>query len=72
MEMQALVERFIPVTITMLEREFPNGILHTLTSHEDVASPRELHPIFFGCFDWHSAVHSYLLTQRGLSDFQIN
>lgn len=39
MEMQALVEQFIPVTIMMLEREFPNGILHTLTSHEDVASP---------------------------------
>jgi hypothetical protein len=27
----------------------------------DVRSPRELHPIFFGSFDWHSNVHGYWL-----------
>lgn len=24
-----------------------------------MARPRELHPAFFGCYDWHSAVHSH-------------
>jgi hypothetical protein len=27
----------------------------------DVKSPRELHPIFYGSFDWHSNVHGYWL-----------
>ena len=26
--------------------------------------PRELHPAFYGCFDWHSAVHSHWLLVR--------
>jgi hypothetical protein len=30
-----------------------------LTGPEDVKSPRELHPIFYGSFDWHSCVHGY-------------
>jgi hypothetical protein len=28
---------------------------------EDVRSPRDLHPIFYGSFDWHSNVHGYWL-----------
>ena len=24
----------------------------------------ELHPIFFGCFDWHSSVHGHWLLAR--------
>jgi hypothetical protein len=27
----------------------------------DARTPRELHPIFFGSFDWHSCVHGYWL-----------
>jgi hypothetical protein len=29
-----------------------------------VRSPRELHPIFFGSFDWHSSVHGHWLLAR--------
>ena len=25
---------------------------------------RELHPIFYGCYDWHSCVHGYWLLAR--------
>jgi hypothetical protein len=31
---------------------------------EDVLPPRELHPIFFGSFDWHSCVHGWWLMLR--------
>jgi hypothetical protein len=31
---------------------------------EDALGPRELHPIFFGSFDWHSCVHGYWLLLR--------
>ncbi|MEO5618665.1 MAG: DUF2891 family protein, partial [Candidatus Eisenbacteria bacterium] len=32
----------------------------------DVASPRELHPVFHGAFDWHSAVHGHWCVVRAL------
>ena len=41
---------------------------HVLSREVDLAMPREHHPAFYGCFDWHSAVHGhwsivYLLKQ---------
>jgi Protein of unknown function (DUF2891) len=32
-------------------------------------SPRELHPAFFGCFDWHSSVHGHWMLVRLLKMF---
>ena len=29
----------------------------------------ELHPIFYGCFDWHSSVHGHWLLARALQLF---
>ena len=34
----------------------------TLLGH--VRPPRELTPAFFGCYDWHSAVHGHWLLAR--------
>jgi hypothetical protein len=45
-------------------REFPNKLDHVLTGPRDVRGPRELHPIFYGSFDWHSCVHGYWLLTR--------
>lgn len=39
--------------------EYPNKLDHVLGSARDVRSPRELHPVFFGSFDWHSCVHGW-------------
>ena len=33
------------------ETEYPNKLSQTLRSNEDLASPMELHPAFYGCFD---------------------
>ena len=38
-------------------REWPYKMDHVFTGPQDVVSPREAHPIFFGSFDWHSCVH---------------
>jgi hypothetical protein len=35
-----------------------------LAGDADVRPPRELTPAFFGCFDWHSAVHGHWLLAR--------
>jgi hypothetical protein len=44
--------------------EYPNKISHVLGSDADVRAPRELTPVFFGCFDWHSSVHGHWLLAR--------
>jgi len=54
-----LVSRFIPVTLANLSREYPSGLALRLRSAADLGTPRQLHPSFYGCYDWHSAVHGY-------------
>jgi hypothetical protein len=57
-------ERFAALALDCVHQEYPNKIAHTLTSDADVRPPRELTPIFFGCFDWHSSVHGHWLLAR--------
>jgi hypothetical protein len=45
-------------------REFPHKPDHVLNGPSDAQTPRELHPAFYGCYDWHSAVHSHWLLVR--------
>lgn len=39
--------------------EYPNKLNQTLSGAGDIGEPRELHPAFYGCFDWHSSVHGH-------------
>ncbi len=50
-------------------REFPNAPSQVINTPDDITSPRMLHPAFYGCFDWHSAVHSHWLLVRVLRLF---
>ena len=51
------------------ETEYPNKLSQTLHSDDDLASPKSLHPAFYGCFDWHSAVHGHWSMVRLLKAF---
>ncbi len=51
-----------------IAREYPNQPQLLLERDADLIPPRELHPVFFGCFDWHSAVHTHWLLLRLLND----
>lgn len=42
-----------------LNTEYPNRLSQTLGGEEDLKTPSQLHPAFYGCFDWHSAVHGH-------------
>ena len=42
-----------------LNVEYPNKLSQTLGSDTDLKAPNVLHPAFYGCFDWHSAVHGH-------------
>ena len=53
-----------------INQEFPNKTNHTSNSDTDhVLLPRQLHPAFFGCFDWHSCVHGHWMLIRLLKLF---
>jgi hypothetical protein len=56
-----LASRFARIALGHVTREYPNRLDHVLEGPADLESPRALHPIFFGSFDWHSCVHSYWL-----------
>jgi len=45
--------------LNCINTEYPNRLGQTLGSDKDLLSPEELHPAFYGCFDWHSAVHGH-------------
>ncbi len=60
----ATAGRFVRLALDCVHREYPNKIAHVLTSDRDVGVPRELTPAFYGCYDWHSAVHGHWLLVR--------
>jgi Protein of unknown function (DUF2891) len=51
--------RLAELPLACVGTEYPNKLGQTLGSDEDLKSPKELHPTFYGCFDWHSAVHGH-------------
>lgn len=57
------------VALGHVEREYPNKPGHVLEGPGDATTPRALHPVFFGSFDWHSCVHGYWLLARVLRRF---
>ncbi len=60
----AIASTFATLALSHATREFPNKLEHILTGPEDLRSPRELHPVFYGSYDWHSCVHAYWLLAR--------
>ncbi|MEC8557684.1 MAG: DUF2891 domain-containing protein [Planctomycetota bacterium] len=47
-----------------INQEFPNKPSNVMATKADVLSPQEMHPVFYGCFDWHSSVHGHWLLVR--------
>ena len=56
--------RFAALALACIQKEYPNKISHVLNSAEDVRTPHELTPAFYGCYDWHSSVHGHWLLAR--------
>ena len=63
-----LASHMARIALGHVAKEYPHKLDHVLASDEDAQTPRALHPIFFGSFDWHSCVHGWwmLLTLRRL------
>ena len=60
---------FAGIALACVYREFPNKPGHVVMNADQVLRPRELHPAFYGCFDWHSSVHGHWMLARLLGCF---
>ena len=60
----AAAQRFATLALACVHKEYPNKIAHVLSGDADVQPPRSLTPAFYGCYDWHSAVHAHWLLAR--------
>ena len=64
----AEANRLAELPLKCIQTPLPYKSGHTVAKEEDLAMPAVHHPAFYGCFDWHSAVHGhwslvYLLKQ---------
>jgi hypothetical protein len=60
---------FARLALKGIRKEYPNKPGDVLNGYPDVKGPRASHPAFYGCFDWHSSVHSHWMLVRLLRRF---
>ncbi|MFD2415133.1 DUF2891 domain-containing protein [Amycolatopsis pigmentata] len=52
------------VALANVVREYPHHELHRHTAAAPVPTPRQLHPCFYGSYDWHSCVEMFWVLVR--------
>lgn len=62
-------EKFAALPLECIEQEYPNKLNQVIADSAELLSPSELHPVFYGCFDWHSAVHGHWMLARLMNQF---
>jgi len=55
----AEANRLALLPLHCMQVEYPNKLNQTLENESYLKGPMELHPAFYGCFDWHSSVHGH-------------
>ena len=63
------LSRFATLASDCITVEYPNKLSQVLWDERSLRPPRELHPAFYGCFDWHSAVHGHWMLVKLLKDY---
>lgn len=66
---QEKAEKLVLLPLKCVEQEYPNKLGQVLGDSTQLLNPSALHPAFYGCFDWHSAVHGHWLMIRLLKEF---
>ncbi|HST65410.1 MAG TPA: DUF2891 family protein [Mycobacteriales bacterium] len=62
--LESLAAEYAAVAVANVRREYPNDLRLILTGPGPVPPPRDLHPAFYGSFDWHSCVEMHWLLVR--------
>lgn len=52
-----------------LEKEFPYKTGIVFLDSAFIAPPKDYHPAFYGCYDWHSSVHGHWMLVKLLKQF---
>ena len=63
----SLLRRCVDMALAGIHREFPCFFPVVIDAPTNFTRPRDWTPAFYGCYDWHSAVHSHWLLIRWLS-----
>jgi hypothetical protein len=63
------IDHFVALVLGHIDREYPHKLDHVINDAGELKGPRELHPIFYGSFDWHSCVHGHWLLVRALRNY---
>ena len=66
---RANASSFARLALKGAKKEYPNKPGHVLLNDADAKTPRALHPAFYGCYDWHSAVHGHWMLAHLLKKF---
>src|SRR5690606_32246950 len=61
--------RLAALPLKCMQVEYPNKTGQVLNDSTDLGTPKELHPAFYGCFDWHSSVHGHWALVKLVKDF---
>jgi hypothetical protein len=60
---------YVNLAIRNIEREYPNNAWMIVEAPGPLPSHRDLHPAFFGSFDWHSRIEMFRVAVRLLRHF---
>lgn len=66
------VSAFARLALKNIQIEYPNKPGNVVVDEASVRTPRQMHPAFYGCFDWHSSVHGHWMLVRILKDYPEN
>ncbi len=62
-------EHLASLAFHCIQTEYPNKLGHVIADASQVRTPYDLHPAFYGCFDWHSSVHGHWMLVKLLKLF---
>jgi len=57
---------FAAAALANVTREYPRHVSHLMKGRGETLDQRQLHPAFYGSYDWHSAVHMHWTLARVL------
>jgi hypothetical protein len=62
--LEQVASTYADMIIRVIQQEYPNQMQHMMTGPDDRPTPRDAHPAFYGCFDWHSSVEMHWVLIR--------
>ncbi len=64
-----LINKLAAMPLKCIAQQWPNKTGHTSDSSTDhILLPEQLHPVFYGCLDWHSSVHGHWMLIKLLKE----